>query len=337
MKPAAILETILYADDIAAIRRFYEKVIGLECVLESEGRQVFFRVGEQMLLIFNPHVTSAQTTGGQDAPPPHGAYGQGHVCFAAGGDQIDQWRDRLASHDIGIETEFEWKRGGRSIYFRDPAGNSIEFAEPRIWGFARRSLRGAKLVVASHNPGKVREIAELLGAFGVEIVPAGALGLSEPEETGDTFAANAELKARAAAEASKLPAIADDSGLCIDALQGGPGIYSARWAGPNKDFAIAMRKVEEKLAAKGALASNERRAHFVSALAVAWPDGHVETFEGRVDGVLTWPPRGTKGFGYDPMFVPAGFEQTFGEMEPAAKHSLSHRARAFGKLVDALF
>jgi XTP/dITP diphosphohydrolase len=337
VRPASILETILYAENIAAMRRFYEEVIGLECILETEGRQAFFRVGGQMLLIFNPRVTSAQTMGGQDLPPPHGAQGPGHVCFAAERDEIELWRDRLKSHDVAIETEFDWKRGGRSLYFRDPAGNSIEFAEPAIWGFARRSLRGAKLVVASHNPGKAREIAELLAPFKVEIVSAAALNLPEPEETGDSFAANAELKARMAAETAKLPAIADDSGLCVDALDGAPGIYSARWAGPKKDFSLAMREVENRLAAAGASTADKRRAHFVSALSVAWPDGHLETFEGRVEGTLVWPPRGGKGFGYDPMFVPAGFEQTFGEMEPALKHSLSHRARAFRKLVDALF
>jgi XTP/dITP diphosphohydrolase len=337
MKPAAILETILYADDIAAMRRFYEDVIGLECILETEGRQAFFRCGGQMLLIFNPHVTSVQTTGGQDLPPPHGARGPGHVCFATGGGEIDRWRERLTRHGIAIETEFEWKRGGRSLYFRDPAGNSIEFAEPRIWGFARRGLQGAKLVVATHNPGKAREIADLLGPYGVEILPAGAHNLPEPEETGDSFAANAELKARAAAAASGLPALADDSGLCVDALGGEPGIYSARWAGPAKDFMVAMSEVEKKLTAKGATVVARRHAHFVSALTVAWPDGHSETFEGRVDGTLVWPPRGAKGFGYDPMFVPDGLTQTFGEMDPAHKHVLSHRARAFRKLTDALF
>ena len=336
MRPGSVLETILYADDIAAMRRFYEEVIGLECILETEGRQAFFRVGEQMLLVFNPNVTAIQMTGGQDLPPPHGAHGAGHVCFAAGADEIDHWRDRLAAHGVAIETEFEWKRGGRSLYFRDPAGNSIEFAEPRIWCFARRSLRGAKLVLASHNPGKASELAELMSPFGLEIMSAGALDLPEPEETGDTFAANAEIKARAAAEAAKLPAIADDSGLCVDALRGEPGIYSARWAGADKDFAAAIRKVEERLAAKGAPAAGDRHAYFVSALSVAWPDGHIETFEGRVDGTLTFPPRGNKGFGYDPIFIPDGFSQTFGEMEPEMKHALSHRARAFRRLADAL-
>ena len=189
-----------------------------------------------------------------------------------------------------------------------------------------------KLVIASHNPGKVREIDELLRPHGVETVGAVALGLVEPEETGTNFAENAALKARAAAEASRLPALADDSGLAVGALNGAPGIYSARWAGPGKDFAIAMNKVEQAL--KG---QRDRRASFVCALALAWPDDGVQVFEGRVDGTLVWPPRGDKGFGYDPMFVAAGHTMTFGEMEPAAKHAISHRARAFAKMVKAVF
>ncbi|MFL5258847.1 MAG: RdgB/HAM1 family non-canonical purine NTP pyrophosphatase [Hyphomicrobiales bacterium] len=175
-------------------------------------------------------------------------------------------------------------------------------------------------------------MAELLSPSGIEAVSAEAIGLVEPEETGDTFAANAELKARAAAEASGLPAFADDSGLVVEALGGEPGICSARWAGPSKDFGAAMRRVAERLGGD----CIGQRAHFVSALAVAWPDGRIETFEGRVDGTLTWPPRGDKGFGYDPIFLPEGSDQTFGEMEPHAKHALSHRARAFEKLANAL-
>jgi len=189
-----------------------------------------------------------------------------------------------------------------------------------------------KLVIASHNPGKVREIDDLLRPHGVESVGAAALGLVEPVETGTNFAENAALKARAAAEASRLPALADDSGLAVGALNGAPGIYSARWAGPGKDFGIAMGKVEQAL--KG---QRDRRASFVCALAIAWPEDAVQVFEGRVDGTLVWPPRGDKGFGYDPMFVAAGHSMTFGEMEPAAKHAISHRARAFAKLVKAVF
>jgi XTP/dITP diphosphohydrolase len=193
------------------------------------------------------------------------------------------------------------------------------------------------IVVASHNPGKAREIVDLLGPFGFEIRSAAELGLPEPEETGATFAENAALKARAAATLSGLPAIADDSGLAIDALGGEPGIYSARWAGPSKDFDKAMCAVEEKLQAAGATTPERRRAHFVSALALALPDGAMEIFEGRVDGTLVWPPRGDQGFGYDPMFLPDGHSRTFGEMSAEEKHgwrprsdkALSHRARAF--------
>ncbi len=196
---------------------------------------------------------------------------------------------------------------------------------------ARRLDRG-RLVIATHNPGKLVEIAELVAPFGVDAVSAGELGLPEPEETGDSFAANAILKATAAANAAGLPALADDSGLAVDALDGDPGIYSARWAGPGKDFGAAMQKVESALAAKGAAG---RSARFVCALALAWPDGHVECFEGTVEGDLVWPPRGQRGFGYDPMFLPAGGTLTFGEMEPAAKHAISHRASAFGRMVAA--
>ncbi len=205
------------------------------------------------------------------------------------------------------------------------------------WGGeqAIRKLAPGKLVIASHNQGKVREIAELLGPHGIEPVSAGALGLPEPDETGTTFIANAELKALQAADLSGLPALADDSGLCVEALGGEPGIFSARWAGPDKDFSLAMRLVHDAVTAKGPEAG--RNAHFMCALALAWPDGHVEAFEGRVDGVLVWPPRGTQGFGYDPMFQPIGHSVTFGEMEPGAKHAMSHRADAFAKLVAAVF
>lgn len=191
------------------------------------------------------------------------------------------------------------------------------------------------LVIASHNKGKVVEIADLLGPYGAEPVSAGQLGLPEPEETGTTFKANAELKALAAAKATGMPALADDSGLCVDALGGAPGIYSARWAGETKDFAMAMRRIHDEIAAKGEGAP--RTAHFVCALSLAWPDGHVDTFEGYVHGTLVWPPRGEKGFGYDPMFLPEGHDMTFGEMDPDHKHAISHRARAFVQLVDACF
>ena len=195
----------------------------------------------------------------------------------------------------------------------------------------RKLARGTRVVIATHNPGKLREIDDLVAPYGIEVVSAGALGLPEPEETGTTFEANAALKAHAAAQAAKLPALADDSGVAVTALNGDPGIYSARWAGPNKDFALAMRKVHDALGA-----ATVRSAAFVSVLAVAWPDGHLESFEGRIAGTMVWPPRGERGFGYDPMFVPAGGQQTFGEMEPTAKHAISHRAIAFRKLVDGL-
>jgi len=197
-----------------------------------------------------------------------------------------------------------------------------------------RKLAGGRLVVASHNPGKVREIGGLLAPFGIETVSAGELGLSEPEETGATFRENAELKALAAARAANLPALADDSGLCVDALNGAPGIYSARWAGPTKDFDFAMEKLRRGMLETGPV---DTRAHFICGLALAWPDSHVEYFEGRVDGELVWPPRGDKGFGYDPIFVADGHDITFGEMEPEKKHDISHRAHAFRQLVDACF
>lgn len=193
-----------------------------------------------------------------------------------------------------------------------------------------RRLEKDRLVIASHNAGKLTEIAELVAPFGVDAVSAGSLGLPEPEETGASFQANAELKALAAAEGAGLPALADDSGLAVPALEGAPGIHSARWAGPERDFARAMARVQEALGD-----SEDRSAYFVCALALAWPDGHRECFEGRVDGTLVWPPRGQRGFGYDPIFLPEGEPLTFGEMEPARKHAMSHRAQAFAKLVAA--
>ena len=189
---------------------------------------------------------------------------------------------------------------------------------------------GEKLVVASHNPGKVKEIGELIAPFGIETLGAAQLGLAEPEETGTSFAENALLKAEAAMRASHLPALADDSGLCVAALDGAPGIHSARWAGPQKDFRLAMLRVEEELEKTG---SHDSRAHFVCALALAAPEAESEIFEGRVFGSLIFPPRGRKGFGYDPIFVPEGHRFTFGEMEPQTKHAISHRARAFAKFV----
>ena len=198
----------------------------------------------------------------------------------------------------------------------------------------RRVFSDAKLVVASHNQGKVTEICDLLEPLGITAISAAELGLPEPEETGSSFIENAELKARAAATASNLPALSDDSGLCVAALGNAPGIYSARWAGPDRDFAIAMQRVADALLLSG---TKDRSAFFVCALSLAWPDGHIESFEGRVHGDILWPPRGDKGFGYDPIFRAQGHAFSFGEMEPQDKHAISHRADAFAQLLTACF
>jgi XTP/dITP diphosphohydrolase len=210
-----------------------------------------------------------------------------------------------------------------------------------VSGPEHRRITG-RLVIATHNPGKLTEMRELLAPYGIDATSAGELGLAEPDETGTSFRDNARIKAQAAVAATGLPAFADDSGLAVDALDGAPGIYSARWAGPDKNFRGAMETIEDKLQERGATTPDRRKAHFVSALCVAWPDGHVEDFEAQVDGVLIWPPRGDKGFGYDPMFLPDGHERTFGEMPSVEKHGLpphggglSHRARAFLKLAQA--
>lgn len=197
-----------------------------------------------------------------------------------------------------------------------------------------RKLDPGKLIIASHNAGKVREIDALLKPFGIEAVSAGALGLADPEETEITFAGNAAIKARAAAHDGQLPALSDDSGLCVEALGGAPGIYSARWAGEPRDFSMAMEKVRKALIEAD---TENYAAHFVCSLCLAWPDGHEEIFEGAVHGALSFPPRGDLGFGYDPIFVPKGDTRTFGEIEPEEKHAMSHRARAFRRLVEACF
>jgi XTP/dITP diphosphohydrolase len=204
---------------------------------------------------------------------------------------------------------------------------------------ARRLDANSKIVIATHNNGKLREIRELLAPFAVSFVSAGELGLPEPAETGHMFAENAAIKAHAAAKASGLPALSDDSGMAVDALDGAPGLFSAEWAGPKKDFGLAMERVQRELVQRGAITPEQRRGRFVSALVLAWPDGHQELFEGRVFGEIVWPPRGTIGFGYDPMFLPDGDTRTFGEMPSDEKHGidwtpggrtgLSHRARAF--------
>ncbi|MBS0245950.1 MAG: RdgB/HAM1 family non-canonical purine NTP pyrophosphatase [Proteobacteria bacterium] len=204
-----------------------------------------------------------------------------------------------------------------------------------------RQLSGS-VVIATHNPGKLAEMRELLAPYNIAATSAAELNLPEPDETGTTFAANARIKAMAAAKATGRAAFADDSGLCVDALGGEPGIYSARWAGPDKDFRGAMNQIQTLLIKKGATTPEQRRAHFIAALCLAWPDGHTEEFEGRVDGVIGWPPKGTAGFGYDPLFLPDGHERTFGEMTAEEKHGLppkgmglSHRARAFVMLAKA--
>ncbi|RED15971.1 RdgB/HAM1 family non-canonical purine NTP pyrophosphatase [Parasphingopyxis lamellibrachiae] len=205
-----------------------------------------------------------------------------------------------------------------------------------------RKLTPGKLVIASHNPGKVREIGALLAPHGMNAVSAGELGLPEPEETGTTFAENALIKARAGADGSGYVALADDSGLCVNALDGAPGVYTADWAetrpfegGPGRDWYMAMGKVEGKLAELGLDA--DRSAYFACTLALAWPDGHSEVFEGRIAGMLTWPPRGELGFGYDPVFMPEGQDRTFAEIDPQEKHAISHRANAFAKMLKAVF
>ena len=197
-----------------------------------------------------------------------------------------------------------------------------------------RQFTESKIVIASHNAGKIKEIAELLSPLGVTVISASEAGLPEPEETGKTFIENAELKAKAAATASRLPALADDSGLSVSALGGAPGIYSARWAGENKDFESAMKRVADALLMSG---QYDKTAHFHCALSLCWPDGECETFEGVLPGELIWPSRGDKGFGYDPMFLPNGYAQSFGEMDPEEKHAMNHRSIAFRKLLNACF
>jgi XTP/dITP diphosphohydrolase len=207
-----------------------------------------------------------------------------------------------------------------------------------------RHLTSDRVVIATHNSGKLAEMRDLLALYGIAAISASELDLTEPDESGMTFAENARIKAQAAASAAGLPALADDSGLAVDALDGAPGIHSARWAGPDRDFGRAMETIEARLRERGATMPAQRRAHFVSALSLAWPDGHTEEFEARVAGTLVWPPRGTRGFGYDPVFLPDGQQRTFGEMSSEEKHGLpprgkglSHRARAFVKLAEACF
>jgi non-canonical purine NTP pyrophosphatase (RdgB/HAM1 family) len=337
MRPTRILETILYAEDTAAMRGFYEGVLGLPVHHEVPGHMVFFKMPTQMLLVFNPKITSQQKI--ENGPPPHGATGAGHVCFRCGADELDQWRAQLAQHGVAIEKVIDWPRGGRSIYFRDPAGNSLEFSPDAAWALAPlKTLAGQKIVVATHNKGKLEEFQQLLAPYGVNAQSAGALGLPEPAETENTFKGNARIKAESAQKSSGLIAVSDDSGLCVDALEGAPGVYTADWAGPTRDWMQAMRLVEEKLQAKGGTTPDKRRAQFKCTLCVMWPDGETRYFEGVAPGTLTWPPRGTLGHGYDPMFEPdGGAGKTFAEMTHDAKNLLSHRGRALEKLLAELF
>jgi XTP/dITP diphosphohydrolase len=219
---------------------------------------------------------------------------------------------------------------------------SARLPNPRHLSPLVRRLTSDRVVIATHNPGKLAEMRELLAPYGIAAISAGELALAEPEEAGMTFAENARIKATDAATAARLPALADDSGLVVEALGGAPGIHSARWAGPDRDFHRAMETIEQELQARSATTPERRRAHFVSALCLAWPDGHAEDFEARVAGTVVWPPRGDRGFGYDPMFLPDGQQRTFGEMSSEEKHGLpprgkglSHRARAFIKLAEA--
>lgn len=336
MRASRVLETVIYGRDIDAMRAFYEGVIGLEVHSELPGKFVFFRMAEQMLLVFNPDLSSEQKA--EDGPPPHGTTGAGHVCFRCGAGELGRWRAHVEDKGLRIEKVLDWPRGGTSIYLRDPAGNSVEFSDGTLWGFTpSRTLSGQKIVIATHNKGKLEEFAMLLKPYGVEAVSAGALGLPEPVETENTFAGNARIKALSAMKASGLIAVSDDSGLCVEALDGKPGVHTADWAGPDRDWNRAMRLVEEELQAKGATTPDRRRAYFACTLCVIWPDGEERIYEGRAQGTLAWPPRGQLGHGYDPMFVPQGESRTFAELSPEEKNRISHRAHALEKLVRDLF
>ncbi len=335
MRAGPVLETVLYADDLAVTKEFYGTVLGLALEKEVPGRFAFFRCGEQMLLLFNPIVTKKQS--GPESPPAHGARGPGHVCFRATRAELDQWKGHFSQRGIAVERVIDWPDGGRSLYVRDPAGNSVEFAEGAIWGFTEeRSLRGEKILIATHNKGKLEEFREILAPHGVDVTSAGELNLAEPAETENTFEGNARIKAKAAMDASNLITIADDSGLCVDALGGAPGVYTADWAGPSRDWMMAMRTVEEKLQAAGAVSPEQRGATFNCTLLVLWPDGHERIYVGQAPGHLSWPPKGHFGHGYDPVFVPEGFDISFGQMPNEQKNKISHRARALEKLLKDL-
>ena len=336
MRPTRILETILYAEDTVAMRGFYEGVLGLPVHNDIPGHMVFFKLPSQMLLVFNPNITSTQKA--ENGPPPHGKLGAGHVCFRATRAEVDQWQAHLEKSGVAVEKVIDWPQGGRSIYFRDPAGNSVEFAEGRMWGLPDlKTLANQKIVIATHNKGKLEEFRQLLAPYGVDAVSAGELNLPEPAETENTFKGNARIKAESALKGSDLIAVADDSGLCVDALNGDPGVYTADWAGPSRDWSQAMRLVEEKLQAKAATTPDKRRAQFKCTLCIMWPDGETRFIEGVAPGTLTWPPRGKLGHGYDPMFEPDGGNgKTFAEMTHDEKNALSHRGRALEKFFAEL-
>ncbi len=336
MRAGAILETVLYAEDLPAARHFYGQVLGLEFYREVSPRFVFLRNRDQMLLIFNPKLSSTQSA--SEGPPPHGTTGAGHVCFRSSRAELDQWQQHLAKHNVAVERLVDWPDGGRSLYIRDPAGNSVEFAESRIWNLPEmKSLKNQKIIIATHNKGKLEEFRQIFAPFGVDAVSAGELGLPEPVETENTFHGNARIKALSAMQASGMIALSDDSGLCVDALHGDPGVYTADWAGPTRDWPMAMRLVEEKLQAAGATIPGQRRAAFICTLCVIWPDGTERFYEGRAPGHVVWPPRGTLGHGYDPVFVPDGESVTFGEMPHERKNKISHRARALEVMFRDLF
>ncbi len=334
--------------DLGAAERFYSEVLGLELIAKAEGRHVFFRCGKGVLLLFNAEATRNQPAPDAKLPvPPHGTAGEGHLCFAATADEIDRWktRSRRQGHRHRSRFRMAGRAAARSISAILPAIRSN--SPNRDLGALMRALEGRKIVVASHNAGKLREFADLMAPFGFEAKSAKELGLPEPDETGTTFEENAYIKASAAASATGLPALADDSGLMVDALGGAPGVYTANWAETpdgTRDFDIAMQRAEVALQEVGAVTPEQRKGRFVAVICLAWPDGEAEYFRGEAEGTLVWPPRGDSGFGYDPVFQPDGHERTFGEMTAEEKHgwkpgqaeALSHRARAFQKFARAL-
>ena len=322
--PAGILETVLYARDLGAIEDFYRRALGLEPFAKAEGRHVFYRLGEQVLLIFNPDATKPPA---DDAEAPGAAArrrrrGPRVLPRHAPTRSPPGARTSRSKASPSRPTSNGPRAAARSISATPPA---IAWSSPsRASGVSREAMtrrlqRGDRLVVATHNPGKVWEINKLIEPYGLAAVSAGELGLTEPEETETTFEGNAKLKALFAAKGSGLPALADDSGIEIDALGGAPGVYTADWAGPQRDFSIAMQRVHDELSSGRPGRASRYAPTSSRVLCLAWPDGETQLFEGKVYGHVVWPPRGGNGFGYDPIFVADGQEQTFGEMEPASK------------------